>query len=145
MDDFAANFSGQIPVFDLRKVDRSVFKEPIAVALERTNMIGVLMRDKDMIYLSGIDIQPAHLFSQTIIVVTRVDHDRNAVFRVKENIGYPFPDTGDMLIDPPGVERLEDAPAPEHEAHGLSLIIRGFFRHGVSLINLHNNFMVNTN
>ena len=30
-----------------------------------------------------------------------INHDGHAIFRIKEDIGDPFPHTGDMFIDPP--------------------------------------------
>ena len=40
------------------------------------------MGDEDMLYPSRINIQPSHLFAQTIIIITDIYHDRCAVFRV---------------------------------------------------------------
>ena len=89
-------------------------------------MIRVLMGDKDMFDRLRIDIQLAHLLPQPGIVISGVDHDRGAVFGVEENVGDPLPDTGDVIIDPSGVEGFENFLSPVDQAHGNFLHLRIF-------------------
>ena len=55
---------------------------------------------------------------------SRVDHDSDAVLRVKEDIGAPLTNTGDALIDLSRVQRFEDRSSAKHTAHGLFLVFR---------------------
>ena len=70
-----------------------------------------------MAYRLRIDTEPAHFFGKAVVVIARVDHDRGIALAVKEDIRHPFAHTGDVLIDPPGVQRLEYLLAAVHPAH----------------------------
>ena len=117
MEYLSSDFAGEVSVFDLSDVYRRIFKQQIAVPLQSTDMVGILMRYKDLMDGGGIYIQPPHLFCKPFVVISRVDHDRTTVLRVKEDIGDPLPDAGNMLIDPSGIQRLEDRFPPEQSAH----------------------------
>ena len=80
-------------------------------------MVGVLMRDQYVLNGRGVNVKPAHLFPQPVIVISGIDHNRCAVFRVKENVGDPFSHAGNMFIDPPGIQGLEDFFAPITPTH----------------------------
>ena len=59
-------------------------------------------------------------------MIPGVDHDGSIALPIKEDIRRPFPDAGDMLVDPAGIQRLEDLLAPVHPAHFLLLKFRCF-------------------
>ena len=50
-------------------------------------------------------------------------------FAVEEDVRHPFAHAGNILVDPAGVQRLEDLLAPVHPAHCFSLKFRCLFRH----------------
>ena len=79
------------------------------------------MGDEDAVDAPGVDAQPAHLFLETVVVVARVDHENGVALAIEEDVGHPFPDAGDVLVDPAGVQRLEDLLASVHLAHFLFL------------------------
>ena len=85
------------------------------------------MGDEDVADGLGVDAQPAHFFFQPVIVVSRVDHDGGIALAVEEDICHPFPDTGDVFVDPAGVQWLEDLLAPVHFTHFFFLKFRCFF------------------
>ena len=70
------------------------------------------------------------------VVISRVDHQRGVALAVEEDVGDPLSDASHMLIDPPGVQRLENFLAAVHPAHFFSLELRCAFRHDPSLISL---------
>ncbi len=55
------------------------------------------------------------------IVIARVDHDGDAVFRVEEDIRYKFPDAADALVNAACVQGLEDLLTSEKTGHGFFL------------------------
>ena len=95
----------------------------------RSNMVGVLMGDKDMVYRLRIDPKPAHFFGKAVIVISRIDHNGRIAFAVEEDVRHPFAHAGSIPVDPAGIQRLEDLLAPVHPAHCVSLKFRFLFRH----------------
>ena len=133
IDDLAAHFSGQISVFNFADVQPGLSEQAGAVRFHRAHVIGILMSDENVPNGLRIDAQPAHFLFQSIIVVARVDHDGRAAFAVKENIRHPFAHTGDMLVNPSRIQRLENLFAAIHFAHFLFLEFGCFPGHELSL------------
>ena len=106
-NDLPAYFPGQITVFNFAEVDRCLFEESGRIPLNRTDVIRVLMCNQDMLDLSRVQIQPSHLFRQAVIVITGIDHDGRAVFCIEEDIRDPLTDTGNMVVNPACIQRLE--------------------------------------
>ena len=75
------------------------------------------MGDKNMPDASRVDAQPVHFFRQPVVIVAGVDHEHRIPFPVKENVGDPFPHTGDVFIDPARIQRLEVLLPAVHFAH----------------------------
>ena len=123
VDDPAPRFAREVTVLDLADIDCRVLKKLLAVMFQRADVIRILMRDEDMRDRGGVDIQPAHLFTEPSVVVARVDHDGHAVLRVEKYVRHPFAHAGDAPVDAPGVQRLEYRLPAEQTAHGLLLII----------------------
>ena len=121
VDHLSAHSAGQIAVLHLAYVQRRVSEQPGAVGFHRAHMVRVLMGDENMANLRRIDAQPAHLFLQPVVVVSRVDHDRRPALAVKEDIRHPFAHAGHVLVDPARVERLKNLFAAVHFAHFLFL------------------------
>ena len=121
--DLSPRFAREVTVLDLADIDRRILKKLLAVTFQRADVIRILMRDEDMRDRGGVDIQPAHLFTEPSVVVARVDHDSHAVLRVEKDVRHPFAHAGDAPVDAPRVQRLEYRPAAEQTAHGLLLII----------------------
>lgn len=120
-------FSGQIPVLDLANVQLRILEQPRTVCFHRTYMVGVLMGDEDVPDGIRVDSQPVHLLCQPVIVVSGIDHNGRIALAVEKDICHPLPHTGDIFIDPAGVQRLEDFLAPVHPAHCFSLEFRCLF------------------
>lgn len=80
-----------------------------------------------------VDSEPAHLFLKAVIVIAGVNHHGRIALAVKENIRNPLPDTGDIVINPARVQRLENSLAAIKCAHSPSLKFRRFLRHISSL------------
>ena len=116
VDHLAAHLAGEIFVLDLADIELRVTEKAGAVRLHRADMVGVLMGDEDMADGLRVDAEPAHLFLKTVIVVARVDHDGRLALAVEKDVRHPFAHAGDMLIDPAGIERLEDFLAAVHLA-----------------------------
>ena len=114
VDHLPAHLAGQVAVLDLAHIQLRVPEQSRAVGLHRADVVGVLMGDEDVADGLGVDAQPAHFFFQPVIVVSRVDHDGGIALAVEEDICHPFPDTGDVFVDPAGVQWLEDLLAPVH-------------------------------
>ena len=129
VNDPAACFSDQIPVLDLTDVQIRIPEQPRTVCFHRTHMVGVLMGDKDMVYRLRINPKPAHFFGKAVVVISRIDHNGRIAFAVEEDVRHPFAHAGNILVDPAGVQRLEDLLAPVHPAHCFSLKFRCLFRH----------------
>ena len=129
VNDPAACFSDQIPVLDLTDVQIRISEQPRTVCFHRTHMVGVLMGDKDMVYRLRINPKPAHFFGKAVVVISRIDHNGCIAFAVEEDVRHPFAHAGNILVDPAGVQWLEDLLAPVHPAHCFSLKFRCFFRH----------------
>ena len=129
IDDFSPHLAGEISVLNLAYVQLCILKQSRTVSLHRTHMVGVLMGDEDVPDGMRVDPQPVHLLCQPVIVVSGIDHNGGIALAVKEDICHPLPHAGDILIDPAGVQRLEDLLAPVHPAHCFSLKFRCFFRH----------------
>ena len=87
------------------------------------------IRDRDMVYRLRINPKPAHFFGKAVVVISRIDHNGRIAFAVEEDVHHPFTHAGNILVDPAGVQRLEDFLAPVHAAHCFSLKFRCFFRH----------------
>ena len=121
IDDLAAGFAGQILVLCLAYVQRGVPEQTGTVGLHRTHVVGVLMGNENVADGLGVDAQPAHFLRQPVIVVPGIDHDGGIALPVKEDVGHPLPHTGHILVDPTGIQRLEDLLAAIHPAHFLSL------------------------
>ena len=117
------DLAGQIPVLNLPDIHCRVLEQKFTVPLQGTDVVRILMRDQDMFDRCRVQVQPAHFFFQSGIIVARIDHDRGAVLRIKENICHPLTHTGHMLVDPAGVQRFEDRLAPKQSAHGFLLIL----------------------
>ena len=83
-----------------------------------------LMRDQNMLNFRRINIQPPHFLPQPVIVISGVDHNRHAVLRIKENVCDPLSNTGNMFIDPAGIDWLKNLFSAIAEAHYLFLKIR---------------------
>ena len=96
-------------------------EQPRAVGLHRAYMVGVLMGDENLADGLGVDAQPAHFLLQPVVVVARVDHDGGIALAVEEDICHLLPDTGDVFINPAGVQGLENLLATVHPAHFLFL------------------------
>ena len=122
MDYFSSGFAGKVPVLDLADIYCGVPEQLLAVQLQCTDVISILVCDKDLPDRCGINIQPPHLFSQPLIVVSRINHDCGAILRVKENVGNPLTHAGHVLIDPSGIQRFENRLATEQPAHGFLLV-----------------------
>ena len=75
-----------------------------------------------------VDSEPAHLFLKAVIVIAGVNHHGRIALAVKENIRNPLPDTGDIVINPARVQRLENIFSAVHLAHALSLELGCFLR-----------------
>ena len=131
IDDLTACLTGQVLVLDLTDAQRCIPEQARAVGFDRSHMVGILMGDENMPDGFRVNTQPAHFFFQPFIIVTCVDHDGRIALAVKEDVRHPLPDTGNIFVDPAGVQRLEDLFAPAHPAHGDSLELGCFFRHGV--------------
>ena len=129
INNLAACFSDQIPVLDLADVQIRIPEQPRTVCFHRTHMVGVLMGDKDMVYRLRINPKPAHFFGKAVVVISRIDHNGRIAFAVEEDVRHPFAHAGNILVDPAGVQRLEDFLAPVHPAHCFSLKFRCLFRH----------------
>ena len=114
VDHLPAHLAGQVAVLDLAHIQLRVPEQSRAVGLHRADVVGVLMGDEDVADGLGDDAQLAHFFFQLVIVVSRVDHDGGIALAVEEDICRPFPDTGDVFVDPAGVQWLEDLLAPVH-------------------------------
>jgi hypothetical protein len=80
-------------------------------------MVSVLMGDKDMVYRLRINAEPAHFFSKAVVVISRIDHNSRIALAVEEDVCHPFAHAGNILIDPAGVQRLENLLAAVHLAH----------------------------
>ena len=119
--DLSADFSGQISVFFLSQIDPRLSEESVAVVFDRTDVVGILMGDQNMLDLLRIQIQPGHLLLQPFVVVSRIDHDRRTVLRIEEDIGDILPDTGDVFVDPTRVQRFKGLLPPIEERHELLL------------------------
>ena len=63
---------------------------------------------------------------QPVVVIPGVDHDGNIALPIKEDVRHPLPDAGNILVDPAGIQRLEDLLAPVHPAQFLLLKFRCF-------------------
>jgi hypothetical protein len=50
-------------------------------------------------------------------VIPGIDHDGNIALPIKEDVRHPLPDAGNILVDPAGIQRLEDFLAAVHFAH----------------------------
>ena len=79
------------------------------------------MCNQDMLDLSRVQIQPSHLFRQAVIIITGIDHDGRAVFCIEEDIRDPLTDTGNMVVNPACIQRLEYFLASVPEGHNLLL------------------------
>ena len=84
-------------------------------------MVGILMGDENVMDALRRDAEPAHLLLQPVVVIARVEHQRGFSLTVEKDIRHPFAHAGDVLVDPTGVERLEDFFSPVHPAHFLFL------------------------
>ena len=62
-----------------------------------------------------------------VVVISRIDHNGRIAFVVEEDVRHPFAHAGNILVDPAGVQRLEDFLAPVHPAHCFSLKFRCLF------------------
>ena len=82
-----------------------------------------------MVYRLRINPKPAHFFGKAVVVISRIDHNGRIAFAVEEDVRHPFAHAGNILVDPAGVQRLEDLLAPVHPAHCFSLKFRCLFRH----------------
>ena len=80
-------------------------------------MVSVLMRDEDVPDGCRIDAEPAHFFGKAVVVIARIDHNGRIAFAVEEDVGHPLPHAGHMVVDPAGIQRLEDLLAAVHFAH----------------------------
>ena len=129
VNDPAAHLSGQIAVLDRAYVQLCILKQPRTICFHRSHMVGVLMGDEDVPDGIRVDSQPVHLLCQPVIVVSGIDHNGRIALAVEKDICHPLPHTGDIFIDPAGVQRLEDFLAPVHPAHCFSLKFRCLFRH----------------
>ena len=87
------------------------------------------MGDEDVPDGMRIDPQPIHLLCQPVVVISRIDHNGRIAFAVEEDVRHPLSHTGDIFIDPAGVQWFENLLAPVHPAHCFSLKFRCFFRH----------------
>ena len=126
IDHLAADFSGKVTVFNLTNVELCIPEQAGAVRLYCTYMVGVLMGDEDVPDGLGIDLQPAHFFFQTVVVVPGIDHDGGVALAIEKDVGHPLPHAGHVLIHPARVQGLEDLLAPVHLAHGFSLKLGRF-------------------
>ena len=100
-----------------------------AVRFDRADVIRVLMRDEDMPDRTRVYAEPSHLFLEPAVVIPGVDHDGRVALAVEEDICHPLAHTGDVLVDPAGVQRLEDLLAAVHFAHFFFLEFRCLFGH----------------
>ena len=106
-------------------------QRPIAVRLHGPNVVCILMRDQNVPNLFRTQPQPAHLFLQPFIVISGVDHNRRRAIAAEEDVGDPFPHARHMLIDPAGVQRLENLLAAIHPAHFPPLKFRCLLAHAL--------------
>ena len=124
------------PLRDLRKI-RGTYMELMSKdfyeGTETDDYLQITLTDEeDVPDGMRIDSQPVHFLCQPVIVVSGIDHHGGIALAVKEDICHPLPHTGDIFIDPAGIQRLEDFLAPVHPAHCFSLEFRCFFRHNLS-------------
>ena len=121
------------PLRDMRKI-RGTYLEVTAKSFyENSNcedyLLVTLTDEEDVPDGMRINPQPIHLLCQPVIVVSGIDHNGGITLAVKEDICHPLPHTGDIFIDPAGVQWFENLLAPVHPAHCFSLKFRCFFRH----------------
>ena len=107
-DNPASFFPRHILILARADIQLCVFEQSVRVTLHGSDMIRVLMRDKDIMYIRRIYIQPPHLLSQPLIVVSGIYHDRCSVFGIKKDIGDPFTYTCHMIVDASGIQRFEN-------------------------------------
>ena len=127
VDHLPAHLAGQIAVLDLTYVQLRVPEQPRAVGFHRTHVVGILMGDEDVADGLGVDAQPAHFLLQPVIVIASADHDGGIALAVEEDVCHPLPDTGDVFINPAGVQGLENLLATVHFAHFFFLKLGRFF------------------
>ena len=129
IDHLAAHLARQIAVLGLADIQLRLPEQAEAVRFDRADVIRVLMRDEDMPDRTRVYAEPAHLFLEPAVVIPGVDHDGRVALAVEEDICHPLAHTGDVLVDPAGVQRLEDLLAAVHFAHFFFLEFRCLFRH----------------
>ena len=125
------NSPAQLPrkifIFLLPDVEPCLSEKPFAVLFHRSDMIRIQVCQQDIPNLRRLDIEPSHLLGQTFIIVTRINHNRRAVFSVKENISNPLTDRSDSFINPSGIQGFENLFPPKHKGHKDLLKRRIFF------------------
>ena len=117
IDHLAAHLAREISVLNLADVQLCIFEKSGAVRLDRTDMVSVLMGNEDVPDGRRVDAQPAHFLRKAVVVIARIDHNGRIALAVEEDVRHPLPHTGHILVDPAGVQGLEDLLAAVHFAH----------------------------
>ena len=113
--------SCEIPAFDLAHIKPCVLEQQIAVYFHRTDMIGVLMSNENVMDIRWVNIQPLHFFTKPVIIVPGINHDGCPVFRIEEDIGNPFTNAGNTLVNAARIKRFEVFLASVPPTHNLFL------------------------
>ena len=96
----AAKFPGQIFTFRFSDIQFCTLKNPLTIFLYGTDMVRIEVRKKNLLYGRWRNIEPAHFFFQTLIIIAGINHDGFSIFRIKVNIGNPLPNSRHSFVNP---------------------------------------------
>ena len=117
MNDTAALFPSEITVFYLPDVESGTTEQSGAVPFHCSYMVGVLVRDENVVNIGRVQVQPAHLFFEPGIIVASVNHNGNTILGIEENVSYKFPDAAHALVNAARVQWLENFFSPINKGH----------------------------
>ena len=120
----AFRLAREVAVLDATDIERCCIQQVVPVALEGSYVVGVLVGDEHVGDAGRIYVKPGHLLAQTLIAVPGIDHNGGAVLGVEEDVGNPLAHAGNTLINPAGVQRLEDLLSAISQRHDLLLELR---------------------
>ena len=121
IDYLAMYLSCQVAILYFSYLQLCLFEQSRTVGFHCADMVSILMRDEDLSNGFRVNSKPTHFFGKAVIIIPRIDHNGRITLAIEKDVCHPFSHAGYILVDPSGVQRLEDFLAAVHLAHCLSL------------------------